>query len=62
MKGEKMRKLMRSVARKKMEDEGVTRINKHSYNGPANGREVEPSYFAKEWKNILNKKEEKEEL
>lgn len=57
-----MRKLMRSVARKKMEEEGIKHINKHSYSGPANGREIELSYFAKEWKNTLNKKEEKEEL
>ena len=57
MKGEKMRRLMRSVARKKMEDKGVTRINKHSYSGPANGREIEPSYFTKHWREVLKEKE-----
>ena len=58
MKGEKMRRLMRSVAHRKMEDDGVTRINKHSYSGPANGREIEPSYFTKHWREVLNKEKE----
>lgn len=53
-----MRKLMRSVAHKKMEDEGITRINRHSYTGPANGRAIDPSYFAKHWREALEKKEE----
>lgn len=53
-----MRKLMRSVAHKKMEDEGITRINRHSYTGPANGRAVDPSYFAKHWREVPESKEE----
>lgn len=61
LKGEKMRKLMRSVARKKMEDEGIKHINKHSYSGAANGREVESSYFATEWRNTLEKEDNKKE-
>ena len=53
-----MRKLMRNIAHKKMEDEGITRINKHSYTGPAEGRTIDPSYFAKHWREVLEKKEE----
>ena len=49
-----MRRILRSVAHANMEKKGMTRINKHTYSGPAHNRQIGPSLFARRWRDYVS--------